>query len=178
MTISSKREGAVVQKLIANGKFQGEITATTPFGFLNTKISFSDRLGADDFPDQMTVSITLDHGLSRDKGSVESMFNRGNGRLHYSYYGQNTEFWNNASSTRDSKIDCANCKQTVDDNLTGKKRVMSADTNSDYGGSANGGAVKNAWTMPQSALLQGKMYSSNKQAQSLAEKIGFKSGGE
>lgn len=144
----------------------------------NTKISFSDRLGADDFPDQMTVSITLDHGLSRDKGSVESMFNRGNGRLHYSYYGQNTEFWNNASSTRDSKIDCANCKQTVDDNFTGKKRVMSADTNSDYGGSARGGAVKDAWTMPQSALLQGKMYSSNKQAQALAEKIGFKSGGE
>lgn len=65
--------------------------------------SFGNTFGIDDFPEEMIVKVTLEHGKPRDKGDIESMFNRGNGRLHFAYFGE-TEAWNNASSSRDSKI--------------------------------------------------------------------------
>lgn len=71
----------------------------------NTKITFSDQLGIDDFPEDMFVDITLQHGRPRDKGDLESIFNRGGGRLYYSSFGQETDAWNNVSSTSNSKID-------------------------------------------------------------------------
>ena len=46
------------------------------------KIDFSDDLGPDDFPTEMTVKITLQPGRQRHRGDWESMFNRGNGRLY------------------------------------------------------------------------------------------------
>ena len=50
----------------------------------NVSFKFSDQLGHDDFPDEMTVTIKLEHARSRDKGDIESMFNTGKGRLYYS----------------------------------------------------------------------------------------------
>lgn len=47
------------------------------------KFSFNDTLGADNFPTELKVSITLEHGRPRDKGDIESMFNDGNGRIYY-----------------------------------------------------------------------------------------------
>jgi len=44
---------------------------------------FGELLGADDFPNEMKVTIKLKHGKPRDKGDIESMFNMGNGRLYY-----------------------------------------------------------------------------------------------
>lgn len=43
---------------------------------------FSDELGPDDFPLEMTVTIKLEHGMGRDRSGAESMFNRGHGRIY------------------------------------------------------------------------------------------------
>lgn len=45
-------------------------------------IKFSDELGPDDFPIGFTATITLKHGLGRDREAIESMFNRGSGRIY------------------------------------------------------------------------------------------------
>ena len=43
---------------------------------------FSDELGPDDFPLEMTVTVKLEHGMGRDRSGAESMFNRGHGRIY------------------------------------------------------------------------------------------------
>ena len=45
-------------------------------------VSFSDELGPDDFPEEMTVTYTLQHGMPRDKSAIQSMFNRGMGKIY------------------------------------------------------------------------------------------------
>ena len=39
-------------------------------------------MGVQDFPERMTVEITLKPGRSRDKLDIESMFNMGRGRFY------------------------------------------------------------------------------------------------
>ena len=46
------------------------------------EVTFSDELGPDDFPIGFDVKITLKHGMGRDRDAIESMFNRGAGRLY------------------------------------------------------------------------------------------------
>lgn len=48
----------------------------------DASFSFSDELGPDDFPMEMKVELTLQHGMPRDKAAVESMFNQGYGRIY------------------------------------------------------------------------------------------------
>lgn len=48
----------------------------------NIEIKFSDELGPDDFPIGFDAVITLEHGLGRDRDAIESMFNRGFGRIY------------------------------------------------------------------------------------------------
>lgn len=43
---------------------------------------FSDELGPDDFPIGFKCVVHLKHGMARDRGAAESMFNRGNGRIY------------------------------------------------------------------------------------------------
>ena len=43
---------------------------------------FSDELGPDDFPIGFKCVVHLKHGMGRDRGAAESMFNRGNGRIY------------------------------------------------------------------------------------------------
>jgi len=43
---------------------------------------FNDELSADDFPTEMTVTVTLEHGMPRDRIAIESMFNKGSGRIY------------------------------------------------------------------------------------------------
>ena len=43
---------------------------------------FSDELGPDDFPIGFKCVVHLKHGMERDRGAVESMFNRGAGRIY------------------------------------------------------------------------------------------------
>jgi hypothetical protein len=47
-------------------------------------ISFGENLGPDDFPTELTASIRLKHATERERGQIESMFNRGGGRLYQS----------------------------------------------------------------------------------------------
>lgn len=46
------------------------------------EIKWSDELGPDDFPIGFDAVVTLKHGLGRDRDAVESMFNRGYGRIY------------------------------------------------------------------------------------------------
>lgn len=45
-------------------------------------ITWSDELGPDDFPIGFDAEITLKHALGRDRDAIESMFNRGYGRIY------------------------------------------------------------------------------------------------
>lgn len=46
------------------------------------EIEFGEELGPDDFPLELTATVKLNHGMPRDKDAIESMFNRGHGRLY------------------------------------------------------------------------------------------------
>lgn len=46
------------------------------------KIEFNDELGPDDFPTELKATVSLEHGMARDKSAIESMFNKGGGRLY------------------------------------------------------------------------------------------------
>jgi hypothetical protein len=48
----------------------------------NLKLEFNDELGPDDFPTELKATVTLEHGMPRDKNAIESMFNKGGGRLY------------------------------------------------------------------------------------------------
>lgn len=45
-------------------------------------IEWMDELGPDDFPIGFTATVELAHGLGRDKDAIESMYNRGFGRIY------------------------------------------------------------------------------------------------
>jgi hypothetical protein len=50
----------------------------------NVKIDFTEILGPDDFPTGVKATFTLEHGRDRERGEIESIFNRGDGRLYHS----------------------------------------------------------------------------------------------
>lgn len=45
-------------------------------------VTFGDELGPDDFPLEMKVTYTIEHGMARDKAGIQSMFNRGSGKIY------------------------------------------------------------------------------------------------
>jgi hypothetical protein len=51
-------------------------------------IEFGEALGPDDFPTSIKATFTLKHARARERGEIESIFNRGDGRLYQS--SQNT----------------------------------------------------------------------------------------
>jgi len=50
------------------------------------QIDFGEVLGPDDFPTEVIATFTLQHGRDRERGEIESMFNRGDGRLYQSTF--------------------------------------------------------------------------------------------
>lgn len=48
------------------------------------QIDFTESLGPDDFPTGIKATFTLEHGRDRERGEIESIFNRGDGRLYQS----------------------------------------------------------------------------------------------
>jgi len=50
----------------------------------SVQIEFSEKLGPDDFPAELKATYTLKHARDRERGEIESMFNRGDGRLYQS----------------------------------------------------------------------------------------------
>jgi hypothetical protein len=47
-------------------------------------ITFGETLGPDDFPTSMKATFSLKHARDRERGEIESIFNRGDGRLYHS----------------------------------------------------------------------------------------------
>lgn len=62
-------------------------------------VECGEELGPDDFPLELKVTYTLEHAMARDKSSIQSMFNRGNGRIYQ------LPDWIRASSDYESKVD-------------------------------------------------------------------------
>jgi hypothetical protein len=60
------------------------------------KFEFNDTLGADNFPTEMKVIVTLEHGRPRDAGDIQSMFNEGEGRTYYAPMGNKDVFYSSA----------------------------------------------------------------------------------
>ena len=50
----------------------------------NVKVEFGDILGPDDFPTTLKATFSLKHGRDKERGEIESIFNRGDGRLYQS----------------------------------------------------------------------------------------------
>jgi hypothetical protein len=50
----------------------------------SVEITFGDQLGPDDFPTEINAKFTLEHARPRERGEIESIFNRGDGRLYQS----------------------------------------------------------------------------------------------
>jgi len=50
----------------------------------NVDIEFGEVLGPDDFPTEIVATYSLKHGRDRERGEIESMFNRGKIRLYQS----------------------------------------------------------------------------------------------
>lgn len=48
----------------------------------DTKIEFSNVLGEDDFPNEVSFIVSLEHGQPRDVGGIQQMFNNGTGRTY------------------------------------------------------------------------------------------------
>jgi hypothetical protein len=46
------------------------------------EVELGDELGPDDFPLDIKVTVNLDHGMIRDKDAIQSIFNRGMGRIY------------------------------------------------------------------------------------------------
>jgi hypothetical protein len=67
------------------------------------KIEFNDELGPDDFPTELKATITLEHGMPRDRAGIESMFNKGRGRMYSLPKGYEDSF----SSTQQTEVDSA-----------------------------------------------------------------------
>jgi hypothetical protein len=68
------------------------------------KFQFNDVIGADNFPTELKVTITVEHGRPRDAGDIQSMFNSGEGRTYYPPKGQLDQL-NYSSATRNSTND-------------------------------------------------------------------------
>lgn len=45
-------------------------------------VEFNEELGPDDFPTEMKIKVKLTHAMARDRDAIESVFNRGMGRIY------------------------------------------------------------------------------------------------
>lgn len=48
----------------------------------NIEVEFGNELGPDDFPLEVKITANLEHGMARDRDAIQSMFNRGMGRIY------------------------------------------------------------------------------------------------
>lgn len=87
-------------------------------------VTFSDELGPDDFPIGFKAVVTLNHGLGRDRDAIESMFNRGYGRI----YTLSDHF--RSSADRETKVD----ENTGGVNSTEGRTLYEETRNTYYGG--------------------------------------------
>jgi hypothetical protein len=46
------------------------------------EVEFGDELGPDDFPTEIKITVKMDHAMARDRDAIQSIFNRGMGRIY------------------------------------------------------------------------------------------------
>jgi len=71
------------------------------------EVEFGKELGPDDFPTEIKFKVKLDHGMPRDKDAIQSIFNRGMGRI----YDLPDEFLGTAD--KQTKVDKYTAKSTI-----------------------------------------------------------------
>ena len=133
------------------------------------KFQFNDVLGADNFPTELKVAITIEHGRPRDKGDIESMFNTGEGRIYYAPMGKHNLFASAAqkNSTND----------TTGGNMGTSKQLENSKSRNTRRGVVRSKTVQNPGTTQIDEITKnlGGMLSTGHE---LAMKMGLMSAGE
>jgi hypothetical protein len=86
------------------------------------KLEFNDELGPDDFPTELKATITLEHGMPRDRAGIESMFNKGRGRIYSLPKGYEDSFSTAQASEVDGATTNSNNVGTAQANRNGENR--------------------------------------------------------
>jgi len=95
------------------------------------KFETNEELGPDDFPTELTATITLEHGMPRDRDAIESMFNKGKGRI----YTLPDEFEEGLPSANETAID----KYTGDNNPYANEVMGGVEDGKKRGSKTSGG---------------------------------------
>ena len=85
------------------------------------KIAFNDELGPDDFPTEMTATISLMPGRQRHRGDYESFFNRGKGRLYLGQLvqsGESTKAWINTQGRFPNDTEGKDINDITEENIS------------------------------------------------------------
>jgi hypothetical protein len=93
------------------------------------KFKFNDMLGADDFPTEMKVTISMEHGRPRDMGDIASIFNNGNGRIYVAPDGnpdifQTSSNFNSRNDTSYKKGNASLVNGSANANTSGKVDIF------------------------------------------------------
>jgi hypothetical protein len=82
----------------------------------NLTIEFGEILGPDDFPTEIIATIDLGMSRPRERGEIESMFNRGEGRLYQSVQPvySNSQSIGAFGTTRGDTVTSPNTDNTTD----------------------------------------------------------------
>lgn len=89
------------------------------------KVEFNEEMGPDDFPTEIKCTITLEHGMDRDRDRIQSMFNYGSGR----FYGLPKGYESTFSSASQTNVDKSQKKSA--DNKKGKGPIAGDKTDGD-----------------------------------------------
>jgi len=98
------------------------------------EISFNEELGPDDFPTELKATISLEHGMPRDRAGIESMFNKGSGRIYSVPKGYENSF----SSFNQSAVDSSTGGSTTGPNPWGESSGIKKNSNGKGRGGAKG----------------------------------------
>jgi hypothetical protein len=121
----------------------------------NAKIEFSDELGPDDFPAEIKVTITIEHGMPRDKAGIESMFNKGRGRIYALPKGYEQSLASSSQSPVDTSI-TPRYKYLHNDNTGASKEADGKTADQKQADKTNAGATN---TAPTVSSVFGALYS-------------------
>jgi hypothetical protein len=106
------------------------------------EVEFGNELGPDDFPLDVKITVNLAHGMARDRDAIQSMFNRGMGRIY---------------DLPDSLTGSADYETGVDKN-TGNAQTATGRSPSDWRlGTVIGGAATSGGKTGPSAVKENSM---------------------
>ncbi len=121
----------IAQRLTGNPTGEWHLQVGNPFSPImmignlwctSSTFTFNNELSFDDFPTELKVDCTLNHGRSRDASDIQSIFNGGGGRIYYPY--KNAEINPNASS---STFNTETAVVFKPDNLVGAWNAVTTD---------------------------------------------------